>query len=81
MKFTTDTHLMPRLRRSGSIPLRPSIRPYGMDVDRFSFMFYILLVWLTLLLFLFILIVNRLSRSGTECHVERIKIFMAVKFS
>jgi hypothetical protein len=70
MKFTTDAHLMLRLRLSGAILLCPSISPYGMDMDKFTFMFYILLVMLTLLLLLLIWIVTRPAGSGTECRVE-----------
>jgi len=70
---------------SGCMLLCPSTCPYGMDMDKFAFMFYILLVWLTLLLFLFTLLVTRISSSGTvSCGKNKytnLKTFMAVKFS
>jgi hypothetical protein len=61
---------------SGAIPLRPSVCHYGMDMAKFTFKLYILLVMLILLLFSYILIVTRLSSSGTECRVERINILV-----
>jgi len=51
MNFTADSHLKPRLRMSGSVLLRPSVCPYGKDMNRFAFMFCISLVWLTLLFY------------------------------
>jgi hypothetical protein len=73
VKFTIDSHLMLRLRMSGAIALHPSICPYGMNMDNFTFTLYILLVLLTLS-FLCILIITRLCSSYTEYCVERIKI-------